>query len=120
MLVCDTQKHDNNKHQMKESLKSIVNMIDLMAEYNPGLLQLQISEQLDIFVGRVTIITNTIQQLYQYRLTIDLLTLDQMEILHSAVSKVAQEEDFHNQEERLANYYQIEVTYSRRKNDIVF
>jgi hypothetical protein len=60
---------------MKESLASIVDVIDLMAEYNPGLIQLKISEQLDIFEDRVTIITNAVQQLHHPRLAVDLLTL---------------------------------------------
>jgi hypothetical protein len=43
------QQHDVDIRQMKEGLKSIVDITDLMAVYNPGLLQLQISKQLDIF-----------------------------------------------------------------------
>jgi hypothetical protein len=48
-LVRLTQQHDVDIQQMKESLTSIVDVIYLMAEYNTGLLQLQISEQLDFF-----------------------------------------------------------------------
>ena len=119
MLVRVTQQHDKDIHEMRESLKSIVDVIDLMAEYNPGLLQLQISEQLDIFEDRVTIITNAIQQLHHRRLAIDLLTPDQMEIMHDAVNKIAHDEGFHNQAEKVSDYYQIEVTYSRTNDDIV-
>ena len=86
MLVRVTQQHDVNIHQMKESLKSIVDVTDLMAEYNPGLLQLQISEQLDMFEDRVTIITNALQQLHHHKLAVDLLTTEQMEIVHNAVN----------------------------------
>jgi hypothetical protein len=81
---------------MKESLASIVNVIDLMAEYNPGLIQLQISEQQDIFEDRVTIITNAIQQLHHRRLAVDLLTPKQMETMHQAVTNIATNEGFHN------------------------
>jgi hypothetical protein len=72
---------------MNKNLRAIVKVIDLMAEYNPGLLQLKISEQLDIFEDRVTVITNTIQQLHHHRLAIDILTPEQMEIMHKAVKK---------------------------------
>jgi hypothetical protein len=78
---------------MSKSLRAIVKLIDLMAEYNPGLLQLKISEQKDIFEDRVTVITNTIQKLHHHRLAIDLLSPDQMEIMHKAVQKVAMEEN---------------------------
>jgi hypothetical protein len=61
MLVRVTQQHKKDIVQMNKNLRAIVKVIDLMAEYNPGLLQLKISEQLDIFEDRVTVITNTIQ-----------------------------------------------------------
>lgn len=118
MLVRVTQQHDRDISDMKRSLKSIVDVIDLMAEYNPGLLQLQITEQLDMFEDRVTVITNSIQQLHHRRLSVDLLTPEQMEIMHSAVQNIAQEEKFHNQAEKLSDYYQIEVSYSRTIDDI--
>jgi hypothetical protein len=61
MLVWVTQQHYVDIRQMKESLTLIIDIIDLMTEYNPGLIQVQISEQLDIFEDSITIITNTIQ-----------------------------------------------------------
>jgi transcription antitermination factor NusA-like protein len=60
MLVEMIQQHNVDIIQMKESLKSIVDVIYLMTEYHQGLLQLQISEELGIFVIMVTIITNAI------------------------------------------------------------
>ena len=104
---------------MNHSLRAIVKVIDLMAEYNPGLLQLKISEQLDIFEDRVTVITNTIQQLHHHRLSIDLLTPEQMEIMHKAVQKVAMEEKFNSQAKKITDYYQIEVSYTRTLDDII-
>jgi hypothetical protein len=92
---------------MKESLASIVDVIDFMAEYDPGLIQLQISEQLDIFEDRVTIITNAFQQLHHHRLAVDLLTPKQMEIMHQAVSNIAVSDGFHNKAEKFSDYYQI-------------
>jgi predicted enzyme involved in methoxymalonyl-ACP biosynthesis len=82
-------------------------------------LQLQISEQLNIFEDRVTIITNSTQKLHHRKLAVDLLSLDQLEIMHNAATKIAHDEDSHNQAEKLSDFYQIEVTYSRTENDIV-
>jgi hypothetical protein len=42
-----------------------------------------------------------------------------MEIMHEAVTKIAQDEDFLNKSEILSDYYQIEVTNCNTKNDIV-
>jgi hypothetical protein len=97
MLVRVIQQHEKDIVQMNKSLRAIVKVIDLMAEYNPGLLQLQISEKLDIFENRETVRTNTIQQLHHHRLAIELLTREQMEIMHKAVQKVAMEEKFNSQ-----------------------
>jgi hypothetical protein len=104
---------------MNKDLRAIVKVIDLMAEYNPGLVQLKISEQLDIFKNRVTVITNTIQQLHHHRLAIDLLTPEQMNIMHKAVQKVAMEEKFNSQAKKITDCYQIEVSYTRTLDDIM-
>jgi hypothetical protein len=74
-------------------------------------LQLQLSEQLEIFEDRVTIITNAIEQFHHSTLAVDLLlSPDQMEIMHNAVTKIAQ---------KLSDYYQIEATFSKSEDDIV-
>jgi hypothetical protein len=59
-------------------------------------LQLQISDQLDLFEDKVTIKANAVQQLHHHILVVDLLSPEQMEIMHNAVTKVAHGEDFHN------------------------
>ena len=119
MLVRVTHQHENDIVQMHKSLRAIVKVIDLMAEYNPGLLQLKISEQLDIFENRVTVITNTIQQLHHHRLAIDLLSPEQMNIMHKAVQNIATEEKYNSQAKLITDYYQIEVSYTRTLDDII-
>jgi hypothetical protein len=47
MLVRVTQQHEKDIVQINKNLRAIVKVIDLMAEYNPSLFQLKISEQLD-------------------------------------------------------------------------
>ena len=39
--------------------------------------------------------------------------------MHQAVTNIATSEGFHNKAEKLSDYYQIEVTYSRTMDDIV-
>ena len=63
-----------------------------MAEYNPGILMMQIDEQLDKFEDRVTLITNAIQQLHHRRLAVDVLSPEQMEIMHNSVETIALQE----------------------------
>jgi hypothetical protein len=41
-----------------------------------------------------------------------MLSSEQIKLRHVAVTKIAQDEDFHNQAEKLPDFYQIEVTYS--------
>jgi hypothetical protein len=118
-LVRVTQQHDMDIRQMRENLKSIVDFIVLMAKYNTGLLQRQVSEQLDLFEDRVTIVTNAIQQFHYRKLVVDLLSPEQMDIIHNAVTKIAYDEDFQNQTTKLSDYYQIELSCSRTEDDII-
>ena len=97
-----------------------MDVIDLMAEYNPGLLTMQIGKQLDKFEDRVTVLVNAVQQLHHRRLAIDLQTPEQMAILHLAVQEKAQEERFNAIATKITDHYQMETTYVRNDiNDII-
>jgi hypothetical protein len=65
-------------------MQSIMEVIDLMVEYNPGLLMIQVGKQLDKVKGRVTVLVNEVQQLYHRQQAIDLPTLEQVGIIHQA------------------------------------
>ena len=90
-----------------------------MAEYNPGLLIMQIEEQLDQFKDRVLVLTNAVQQLHHRRLAIDLLTPHQMDVLHKSVMDQAHQDNFNPLTTQIADYFQIEASYVRTDNDIV-
>jgi hypothetical protein len=47
MLVRVTNQHDKDIKNISDNMKSILGIIDLMAEYHPGLLMMQIGEQLE-------------------------------------------------------------------------
>ena len=85
-------------------MKQIIEIVHLMAEYNPTKLMQEIDEQIAKFEDRVTQITNAIQQLHHRRLAVYLLTPKQMEILHSEVESVAIQECFHNQAQHFFHY----------------
>jgi hypothetical protein len=88
-------------------MQSIMAEIDLMAEYSPSLLMMQIGEQLDKFKYRVTVLINTVQQLHRRQLAIDLLFPEQMAILHQSVQQKAQEEGFNALATKLSDFYQM-------------
>jgi hypothetical protein len=44
MLIRVTNQHDEDIKKLSDNLQSIMEVIDLMAEYNPGLLMMQIGE----------------------------------------------------------------------------
>jgi hypothetical protein len=68
-------------------MQAIIHIIGTMEEYNLGLHMMQIGKQRDKFEDRVTVIFNAVQQLHHRRLAIDLLTPEQMGILHLAGSR---------------------------------
>ena len=99
-------------------MQTIMEVFDLMAEYNLGLLMMQIGEQLDEFKDRVTVLVNAVQQLHHRRVAIDLLTPGQMAILHSLQQK-AENEGFNALATKLSDYCQMETTYVRNDKDII-
>jgi hypothetical protein len=64
MLVRVTNQHDKDIKGLSDNMQSIMDVIDLMAEYNPGLLMMQIGEQLEELKDRVTVLVNAAQQLH--------------------------------------------------------
>jgi hypothetical protein len=66
-------------------MQSIVDVIDLKAEYNSGLLMMQIGEQVDKVKYSVTVLFNIVQKLHLSRLAIYWLNPEQMAILHQSV-----------------------------------
>ena len=118
-LVQVTRTHNEQINDIHRTMKQIIEIVHLMAEYNPTKLMQEIDEQIAKFEDRVTQITNAIKQLHHRRLAVDLLTPEQMEILHSNVNSVAIQEGFHNQAKHISDYFQIEATYMRTGEDIV-
>ena len=118
-LVQVTRTHNEQINDIHRTMKQIIEIVHLMAEYNPTKLMQEIDEQIAKFEDRVTQITNAIQQLHHRRLAVDLLTPKQMEILHSEVESVAIQEGFHNQAQHISDYFQIEATYMRTGEDII-
>jgi hypothetical protein len=100
----------HNKN-LSDNMQSIMEVTTLMAEYNPGLLMMQIGEQLYEFKGRVTVLVNAVQQLHQRQLAIDLLTPEQMAILQQSVQQKAQEKGSNALATKLSDCYEMETTY---------
>ncbi len=69
-------------------------IINLIAEYNPGFLVMQIGQHQDKF--KDTVLVNAVQQLHHRRLAISLLTQEQMAILHQYVQQKACEDGFNS------------------------
>ena len=118
-LVQVTRTHNEQINDIHRTMRQLIEIVHLMAEYNPTKLTQEIDEQIAIFEDRVTLITNAIQQLHHRRLAVDLLTPVQMEILHSNVNSVAILDGFHNQAIHISDYFQIEATYMRTGEDII-
>jgi hypothetical protein len=45
-------------------MQAIMEIINLMAEYNPDLLMMQIGEHFDLFKNKVTVLVDAVQQLH--------------------------------------------------------
>ena len=119
MLVRVTQKHEKDIQKLAKSMQQVVDVIEKLANYNPGLVNMLISEELQKFQDRVTKVTNAIQQIHHRRLSVDLLTPDQMEIMHKEVLKAAADDGLNSLVQHTSDYFQVEVTYLRNDEDLL-
>ena len=119
MLVRVTQVHDNEIKELTRNMLKIVEVLDFMAEYNPGLLVMKIDVELSRFYNRVIVLTNAVQQLHHRRLSVDLLSPKQMIAMHESVMEAAHEDGYHPLTTQISDYYQIEVSYTRSDIDII-
>lgn len=119
MLVRVTQKHEQDIHKIAKSMQQVIDVIDTLADYNPGYMMQQINEQLAGFQDRVTKVTNTIQQLHHRRLAVDLLTPEQMALMHSQVETAAAVDNLNSLIQHTSDYFQVEVTYLRNDEDLI-
>jgi hypothetical protein len=119
MLVRVTQKHEKDIQKLARSMQQVMDVIDKLANYNPGLVNMLISEELTKFQDRVTKVTNAIQQIHHRRLAVDLLTPDQMEVMHQEVLKAAQDDGLNSLVTHTSDYFQVEITYLRNDEDLL-
>jgi hypothetical protein len=61
MLGRVTNQYDEDIKNLSDNMQAIIDVIELMAEYNPGLLMIQTGEQFHEFKDRVTVLVNAAQ-----------------------------------------------------------
>jgi hypothetical protein len=64
LLVRDSNQHVEDIKALSDNMRSIVDVIDLMAEYSLELLMVKTGKQLDEFKSRVTVLANAVDQLH--------------------------------------------------------
>ena len=119
LLVHVTQRQEEQINRITENMNAICALITMMAKNNPTLIAEQISSQISLFETRLTMATNAVQQLQHRRLAIDMLDTQQLTEMHNAVLNVAKERGYHLMPERISDYFQIEVSYLRKGDDIL-
>ena len=119
MLVRITSQNTNEIRQISNGMKQIMDTLEYMAKYNPAEIMMQLDEHLDVFRDRVTVLSNAVQQLHHRRLSIDLLSPEQMDVMHKAVHDEAAVMGFTPLTTKVVDYFQIEVTYMRSGKDII-
>ena len=118
MLVQITNQHEKLLHKISKNMETFLQLITAMQEYNPGLIYAHLNEHMEGFLDRLTIMERAVQQLQHRRLSTDLLTSEQLQKLHQAVAKVATREGYEPLTTKLGDYFQIEASYVRTKNNV--
>ena len=79
-----------------------------------------VTEELTKFQDRVTKVTNAIQQTHCRKLSVDILTPQQMETMHKEVLKAADDNNGLNSlVTHTSDYFQVEITYLRNDEDLL-
>ena len=61
-----TKTHNTQINDIHKTMRQVIELVHVMAEYNPAILMMQIDEQIDKFEDLVSQITNAIQQLHAF------------------------------------------------------
>jgi hypothetical protein len=88
MLNRITNQRDEDIKNLSNTMQAIMEVMNIIAEYNSGLLIFQIGEPLDEFNDRVTVLVNAVQQLNHRRLAIYLLTPGQIATSNSSTKSL--------------------------------
>ena len=118
MLVQITDRHEVMLQKITKNMETFLELIKAMQEYNPGLIYAHLNEHMEGFLDRIRVIEGAVQQLQHRRLSTDLLTSDQLQILHEAVLNVATREGYEALPEKIGDYFQVEVSYVRKNTDV--
>jgi hypothetical protein len=119
MLVHLTAQHDLQMQELTQDLDLLRNSIELMLTYDSGILYARLDRVLTQWEGRVTKIVNALQQAQNRRLSIDLLSSNQLNLLHQSTLELAASNNLQLLPQRPTDYLQLEVSYARSGQDIL-
>ena len=119
LLVLASKQHEEQIQKLNYDMDQLFTLVTQMAIHNPALISAQIDEQLEIFDSRLTKVTNVVQELQHHRLSVDLLSYQQLTSLHTSTQEAAKANGYETLTKQLSDYFQLETSYLRKNSDII-
>ena len=118
ILVSVTNDHEILLQNLAKSMEHLTHFVDTLTRHNPTVLAAYINEEIDFLYEQTMSALAVIQQLQNRKLAIDFLTKEQLTYLHQTLLERAKDNDYTLMPQYLNDYYQLETSYIRHKNDI--
>ena len=119
LLVQITSQHDQQIQQLVSDLTRLTSVVEALIKYNPTVFYAQLEEQIDLLDSRISDTIDVIQQLQNHRLSVKLLSADQIKAMRSEIEMQATHQHLKPLPTKITDYFQLETTYVREGDNLL-
>lgn len=119
LLTNIVQKHDHIISELIKDMAHLTEIVQTLIMYNPALVYAKLEQNIKLIEDRLAILFNTIQQLQQHRLAVNLLDENQMMVLQQAVQNSAKSKQLEIIPTQPTDFFQLDTSYLRVGNEIL-
>jgi phosphopantetheine adenylyltransferase len=112
-------KHEHILQELNKDLTHLTDIVQTLIMYNPALVYAKLEQNVKLIEDRITILFNTLQQLQQHRLAVNLLDENQMTVLVNAVRNTAKNKNLQIIPTHTTDFFQLDTSYIRVNNDVL-
>lgn len=119
LLIQITNKHQEQIHTLINDLTRLTSVVEALIQYNPTVFYAQMEEQIDLLNSRIDDTMEVIQQLQNHRLSVKLLTADQLKAMQNEVEHQAKMRGLSPLPTKISDYFQLDTTYTREGDNLL-
>jgi hypothetical protein len=119
LLVGVTNEHTEELKKLTQYTEEAIEELEKLLQKSPCLISTNFNHRLVKMEERTTKLVNMVQQLQHRRLSVDWLTVDQLNLLHNRVLGLLKAKNYHPLVKKVSDYYQLEVSYLRKDEGVI-